>query len=49
MEKIKCPKCDGEGLIENPSWIPYIFGYEPGYIECDQCEGTGYIKVTTDK
>ena len=48
MKAQKCPKCDGQGTVAKPPWVPgdvheWISG-ETGYI-CDVCNGSGIIYV----
>lgn len=40
----KCPECDGTGKIPKP-----IGMREMGEVDCDLCEGTGFLPEDPDK
>ena len=48
MKAQKCPKCDGQGTVAKPPWVPgdvheWTSG-ETGYT-CTVCNGSGIIYV----
>lgn len=40
-EEKECPVCHGDCEVQDPNPPP---GYEGCYIECDRCDGHGYIQ-----
>lgn len=48
--ELRCPECDGEGLVEHPHMQPAYMGShaehpgDPPLIECEYCRGSGTVE-----
>jgi hypothetical protein len=46
MKWQKCPKCDGQGIVSKPPWVPadvYVWSCSSVSHVCDVCHGAKII------